>query len=77
MEKKKKSKFLNVFMIIIFVVALFFLVSCIVYKVKAADGTDPIVYELSGNQYRSIIALLSVIAFSTISNCVIALTRKG
>lgn len=75
--EKKKSKFFNVFMIIIFVVALFFLVSCIVYKVKAADGTDPIVYELSGNQYRSIIALLAVIAFSTISNCVIALTRKG
>lgn len=71
--EKKKSKFFNVFMIIIFVVALFFLV----YKVKAADGTDSIVYELSGSQYRCIIALLTVIAFSSISNCVIALTRKG
>lgn len=39
--------------------------------------TDSIVYELSDNQYRGIIALLTVIAFSTISNCVIALTRKG
>lgn len=75
--EKKKSKFFNVFMIIIFVVALFFLVSCIVYKVKAADGTDTTIYDLSDNQYRGIIALLTVIAFSTISNCVIALTRKG
>lgn len=75
--EKKKTKLLNVVLIIIFVVALFFLVSCIVYKVKAADGTDSIVYELSDNQYRGIIALLSVIAFSIISNCVIALTRKG
>lgn len=75
--EKKKSKFFNVFMIIIFVVALFFLVSCIVYKVKAADGTDTTIYDLSDNQYRGIIALLTVIAFSTISSCVIALTRKG
>lgn len=75
--EKKKSKFFYVFMIIIFVVALFFLVSGLVYKVKAADGTDSIVYELSGSQYRCIIALLTVIAFSSISNCVIALTRKG
>lgn len=75
--EKKKTKLLNVVLIIIFVVALFFLVSGLVYKVKAADGTDSIVYELSGNQYRAIIALLTVIAFSTISNCVIALTRKG
>lgn len=75
--EKKKSKFFNVFMIIIFVVALFFLVSCIVYKVKAADGTDSIVYELSGSQYRTIISLLIVIAFSSLSSCVIALTRKG
>lgn len=75
--EKKKSKFFNVFMIIIFVVALFFLVSCIVYKVKASDGTDTTIYELSGKQYRAIISLLTVIAFSTISNCVIALTRKG
>lgn len=75
--EKKKSKFFNVFMIIIFVLALFFLVTCIVYKVKAADDTDTLVYELSGSQYRRIIALLTVIAFSSISNCVIALTRKG
>ena len=75
--EKKKSKFFNVFMFFIFVVALFFLVSGLVYKVKAADGTDSIVYELSGSQYRCIIALLTVIAFSSISNCVIALTRKG
>lgn len=75
--EKKKTKLLNVVLIIIFVVALFFLVSGLVYKVKAADGTDSIVYELSGSQYRRIIALLTVIAFSSISNCVIALTRKG
>ena len=75
--EKKKSKFFNVFIIIIFVVALFFLVSCIVYKVKAADGTDTTIYELSGKQYRAIISLLTVIAFSSISSCVIALTRKG
>lgn len=74
--EKKKSKFFNVFMVII-VVALFFLVSCIVYKVKAADGTDTTIYELSGKQYRAIISLLTVIAFSSISSCVIALTRKG
>lgn len=75
--EKKKSKFFNVFMIIIFVVALFFLVSGLVYKVKAADGTDTTIYELSGKQYRAIISLLTVIAFSSISSCVIALTRKG
>lgn len=75
--EKKKSKFFNVFMIIIFVVALFFLVSCIVYKVKAADGTDTTIYELSGKQYRAIISLLTVIAFSSISSCVISFTRKG
>lgn len=75
--EKKKSKFFNVFMVIIIVVALFFLVSCIVYKVKAADGTDTTIYELSGKQYRAIISLLTVIAFSSISSCVIALTRKG
>ena len=75
--EKKKSKFFYVFMIIIFVVALFFLVSCIVYKVKAADGTDTTIYELSGSQYRTIISLLIVIAFSSLSSCVIALTRKG
>lgn len=75
--QKKKSKFFNVFMIIIFVVVLFFLVSCIVYKVKAADCTDTTIYELSVKQYRAIISLLTVIAFSSISSCVIALTRKG
>lgn len=75
--EKKKSKLLNVVLIIIFVLALFFLVSCIVYKVKAADDTDTLVYELSGSQYRTIISLLTVIAFSSLSSCVIALTRKG
>lgn len=75
--EKKKSKLLNVVLIIIFVLALFFLVSCIVYNVKAADDTDTLVYELSGSQYRTIISLLTVIAFSSLSSCVIALTRKG
>ena len=73
----KNSKLKKVISIILFVIALFFLCSCILYKVNAADGTDPTIYELSGKQYRAIISLLTVIAFSSISSCVIALTRKG
>lgn len=73
----KKSKFKKVFSIVLFVVAIFFLCSCILYKVNAADGTNTIVYELSASQFRSIISFLSVIAFSSISCCVITLTRKG
>lgn len=73
----KKSKFKKVFSIVLFVIAVFFLCSCILYKVNAADGTNTIVYELSASQFRSIISLLSVIAFSSISCCVITLTRKG
>lgn len=73
----KNPKFKKVISIILFVIAVFFLCSCILYKVNAADGTDPTIYELSGKQYRAIISLLTVIAFSSISSCVIALTRKG
>lgn len=79
MEDKflRKSKLKKVISIILFVIAVFFLCSCILYKVNAADITDTIVYELSDVQYRVIISLLTVIAFSSVSNCVIALTRKG
>ena len=73
----KKSKFKKVFSIVLFVIAVFFLCYCILYKVNAADGIDTTIYELSGKQYRAIISLLTVIAFSSISSCVIALTRKG
>lgn len=73
----KKSKLKNVIFIVLFVIAVFFLCSCILYKVNAADGTGTSIYELSGNQYRVIISLLTVIAFSSVSSCVIALTRKG
>lgn len=73
----KKSKFKKVFSIVLFVIAVFFLCSCILYKVNAADGTDTTIYELSGKQYRAIISLLTVIAFSSISSCVISFTRKG
>lgn len=73
----KNPKFKKVISIILFVIAVFFLCSCIFYKVNAADGTDTTIYELSGSQYRTIISLLIVIAFSSLSSCVIALTRKG
>lgn len=59
----KNSKLKKVISIILFVVAIFFLCSCILYKVNAADGTNTIVYELSASQFRSIISFFKCYCF--------------
>lgn len=74
---KDHSKIKKIISIVAFVLALFFLLSCVVYKVGAADGSDTVVYELSQNQYVVIVSLLSIIAVSTLINGIVKLTRKG
>lgn len=74
---KDHSKIKKIISIVAFVLALFFLLSCLVYKVSAADGSDTVVYELSQNQYVVIVSLLSIIAVSSLINGIVKLTRKG
>lgn len=73
----KDHKIKKIISIVAFVLALFFLLSCLYYKVSAADGSDTVVYELSQNQYVVIVSLLSIIAVSTLINGIVKLTRKG
>ena len=74
---KDHSKIKKIISIVAFVLALFFLLICVVYKVSAADGSDTVVYELSQNQYVVIVSLLSIIAVSSLINGIVKLTRKG
>lgn len=82
MEIPKKSfNFKKFFLIVLFFISIFLVISCIVYKASAADGTSPdsvqSVVKLDFVQFGTIVSLLTLTAVSCLFNGIVMLTRKG
>ena len=86
MEVPKKSfNFKKFFFILLLIISIFLLISCIAYKVNAAEQPVAVdssidvsnVVKLDSVQYGVIVSLLTLTSAGCIINGVILLTRKG
>lgn len=78
MEDKilKKSKFKKVVSIVLFVIAVFFLLCIIVAKVSAADEATVPTVLLDVKQYNTLVSLIALTAVCSVFNAVILLTSR-
>lgn len=81
MEVPKKSfNFKKFFLIVFCIFTLFLVISCIAYKVSAAEldtvSQEVEIFKLDSWQYGSIVSLLTIIAVSLVLNGVVMFTRK-
>lgn len=78
MEDKilKKSKFKKVFSIVLFVIAVFFLLCIIVAKVNAADEDTVSTVLLDLKQFNTLVSLIALTAVCSVFNAVILLTSR-
>lgn len=72
----KKSKFKKVFSIVLFVIAVFFLLCIIVAKVNAADEDTVSTVLLDLKQFNTLVSLIALTAVFSVFNAVILLTSR-